>query len=152
MFITNHVLAGAIAGSVFRTHPVAAFSLGFATHVAMDMTPHWGNPEIGRDGFYVVAKRDGFLGLAAVALVTVAGVPPRRALIAGMAGAAILDSDKPGEFFFGVNPLPQWIDRIHKQIQRESPEGLATELAAGTALAATVTAILVRRRRSLRTL
>ena len=153
MFITNHVLAGAIAGSVFRTHPVAAFSLGFATHVAMDMTPHWGNPQIGRDGFYAVAKRDGFLGLAAVALVTVAGVPPRRALIAGMAGAAILDSDKPGEFFFGVNPLPQWIDRIHKQIQRESPEGLRTELAAGAALAATVTAILVRRRRrSLRTL
>lgn len=153
MFITNHVLAGAIAGSVFRTRPAAAFTLGLATHVAMDMTPHWGNPQIGRDGFYAVAKRDGFLGLAAVALVTVAGVPPRRALIAGMAGAAILDSDKPGEFFFGVNPLPQWIDRIHKQIQRESPEGLRTELAAGAALAATVTAVLVRRRRrSLRNL
>lgn len=152
MFITNHVLAGAIAGSVFRTRPVAAFTLGLASHVAMDMTPHWGNPQIGRDGFYAVAKRDGFLGLAAVALVTVAGVPPRRALIAGMAGAAILDSDKPGEFFFGVNPLPQWIDRIHKQIQRESPEGLRTELAAGATLASVVTAVLVRRRRSLRTL
>ena len=149
MFITNHVLAGAIAGSVFRTRPVAAFSLGFATHVAMDMTPHWGNPQIGRDGFYAVAKRDGFLGLATVALVTVAGVPPRRALLAGMAGAAILDSDKPGEFFFGINPLPKWIDRIHKQIQRESPEGLRTELAAGTALASVVIAISVRRRRSL---
>lgn len=150
MFITNHVLAGAIAGSVFRVQPVAAFSLGFATHVAMDLTPHWGNPQIGRDGFYTVAKRDGLLGLATVALVSVAGVPPRRALLAGMAGAAILDSDKPGEFFFGINPLPKWIDRIHKQIQRESPEGLRTELAAGTALASVVTAILVRRRRSLR--
>ena len=150
MFITNHVLAGAIAGSVFRTRPVAAFSLGFVTHVAMDMTPHWGNPEIGRDGFYAVAKRDGLLGLAAVALVTVAGVPPRRALLAGMAGAAILDSDKPGEFFFGINPLPKWIDRIHRQIQRESPEGLRTELAAGAALASVVTAISVHRRRSRR--
>ncbi len=146
MFITNHVLAGAIAGSVFRARPVAAFSLGLATHVAMDMTPHWGNPEIGRDGFYAVAKRDGLLGLAAVALVTVAGVPPRRALIAGMAGAAILDSDKPGEFFFGINPLPEWVDRIHQQIQRESPEGLRTELAAGAALASVVTAISVHRR------
>ena len=149
MFITNHVLAGAIAGSVFRSRPVAAFGLGFATHVAMDLTPHWGNPQIGPDGFYAVAKRDGLLGLATVALVTVAGVPPRRALVAGMAGAAILDSDKPGEFFFGINPLPKWVDRIHKRIQRESPEGLRTELAAGTALAAVVTAISVRRRRSL---
>ena len=152
MFITNHVLAGAIAGSVFRARPVAAFSLGLATHIAMDMTPHWGNPQIGRDGFYAVAKRDGLLGLATVALVTIAGVPPRRALIAGMAGAAILDSDKPGEFFFGVNPLPKWIDRIHKQIQRESPEGLRTELAAGAALGSAVTAILVRHRRSFRTI
>jgi hypothetical protein len=147
MFITNHVLAGAIAGSVFRRRPVAAVGLGFATHVVMDMTPHWGNPELGRDGFYAVAKRDGLLGLATVALVTVAGVPPRRALIAGMAGAAVLDSDKPGEFFFGVNPLPGWVDRIHKQIQRESPEGLRTELAAGVALAAVTVAVLVRARR-----
>ena len=148
MFITNHVLAGAIAGSVCRRHPVAAFGVGFATHVVMDVTPHWGNPQIGRDGFYAVAKRDGLLGLATVALVTVAGVPPRRALIAGMAGAAILDSDKPGEFFFGVNPLPKWIDRIHKQIQRESPEGLRTELCAGVALAAGLTALLARARRA----
>ena len=147
MFITNHVLAGAIAGSVFRRRPVAAFGLGFATHVVMDMTPHWGNPELGRDGFYAVAKRDGLLGLATVALVTVAGVPPRRALIAGMAGAAVLDSDKPGEFFFGVNPLPGWVDRIHKQIQRESPEGLRTELAAGVALSAVTVAVLVRAQR-----
>lgn len=148
MFITNHVLAGAIAGSVCRRRPVVAFGLGFATHVVMDMTPHWGNPQIGRDGFYAVAKRDGLLGLATLALITVAGVPPRQALVAGMAGAAILDSDKPGEFFFGVNPLPAWMDRIHKQIQRESPEGLRTELAAGTALAAIVVAVLVRARRT----
>jgi hypothetical protein len=146
MFITNHVLAGAIAGSVFRRRPVAAFTLGFATHVAMDRTPHWGNPQLGRDGFYTVAKRDGCLGLATVALVTVAGVPPRRALLAGMAGAAILDSDKPGEFFFGVNPLPKWLDRIHKEIQRESPEGMRTEVAAGVALAGVATALLARAR------
>ena len=113
----------------------------------MDMTPHWGNPQLDQDGFYAVAKRDGLLGLAAVALVTVAGVPPRRALIAGMAGAAILDSDKPGEFFFGINPLPGVVDRLHKRIQRESPEGLRTEFAAGVALAAGASALLVRARR-----
>ena len=80
MFITNHVLAGAIAGSVCKGRPVRAFAVGFATHVVMDMTPHWGNPEIGRDGFYAVAKRDGLLGLAALSIIAVAGVPPRTAL------------------------------------------------------------------------
>jgi len=146
VFITNHVLAGSIAGSVCKRRPVAAFALGFATHVVMDMTPHWGNPQLGRDGFYAVAKRDGLLGLATIALVTVAGVPPRTALLSGMAGAAILDVDKPGEFFFGVNPLPDRLDRMHKRIQRESPEGLRTELAAGVALAAGAAALLVRAR------
>jgi len=148
MFITNHVLAGAIAGSVCKRRPVRAFVVGFATHVAMDMTPHWGNPEIGRDGFYAVAKRDGLLGLAALSIITVAGVPPRTALLAGMAGAAVLDSDKPGEFFFGVNPLPGWVDRIHREIQRESPEGMRVEIPAGIALAAVAGALLVRARRA----
>lgn len=147
MFITNHVLAGTLAGSVFRRRPVLAFVTGFATHVAMDMTPHWGNPTLDRDGFYVVARRDGLLGLAALALVTVAGVPPRTAVVAGIAGAAVLDSDKPGEYLLGANPLPGWLDRFHGRIQRESPEGLRTEVAAGVALAALCAAVLVSRRR-----
>ncbi|MGZ6913440.1 MAG: hypothetical protein ACXVJS_17990, partial [Acidimicrobiia bacterium] len=143
MFITNHVLAGAIAGTVCRRRPVAAFGLGFATHVAMDMIPHWGNAELGRDGFFVVAKRDGLLGLATMALVTVAGVPPRAALLAGMLGAAVLDSDKPAEYFFGFNPQPRWLDEFHRRIQQESPEGMRTEVAAGVALAAGAGALLV---------
>ena len=62
MFITNHVLAGTIAGSICRRRPAYAFVVGFATHVVMDITPHWGNAELSRDGFYVVARRDGLLG------------------------------------------------------------------------------------------
>ena len=56
MFITNHVLAGTIAGTALRRRPLLAFGVGFATHVAMDLTPHWGNPTLERDGFYAVAK------------------------------------------------------------------------------------------------
>lgn len=149
LFITNHVLAGAIAGSVYRDRPVRAFVLGVATHIAMDVTPHWGDANLSRDGFYAVAKRDGVLGLAALATITVAGVPPRTALLAGMAGAAILDSDKPGEFFFGFNPLPGWLDRFHKAIQTESPEGLRTEIVAGVALASVAAGMLARARRRL---
>src|ERR1700675_3735019 len=54
MFITNHVLAGTLAGTALRRRPVLAFCVGFATHIAMDMTPHWGNPTLERDGFYAV--------------------------------------------------------------------------------------------------
>jgi len=147
MFITNHVLAGTVAGTALRRRPVLAFAVGFATHVAMDMTPHWGNPTLDRDGFYAVAKRDGILGLAAIALVTAAGVPPRTALLAGIAGAAILDADKPAEFFFGFNPFPRALDQFHKRIQRESPEGMRTEVAFGAGLAVLCAAALVGRRR-----
>lgn len=147
MFITNHVLAGTLAGSAFRRRPVAAFCVGFATHVAMDLTPHWGNPQLGRDGFFAVAKRDGVLGLATMAVATAAGVPPRTALVAGMLGAAILDADKPCEFFFGFNPWPRWLDEFHKRIQRESPEGIRTEVATGLALASVSALVLARRRR-----
>jgi hypothetical protein len=150
MFITNHVFAGAIAGTVCKRRPVRAFVVGFATHVVMDMTPHWGNANLDRDGFYAVAKRDGLLGLAALSIITVAGVPPRTALLAGMAGASILDSDKPGEYFFGVNPLPDRLDRFHKEIQRESPEGMRVEVPAGLALAAVAAAFLARARRQSR--
>jgi hypothetical protein len=150
MFITNHVLAGAIAGSVCRRRPVRAFAVGFATHVVMDMTPHWGDASLGRDGFYAVAKRDGLLGLATLSIIGVAGIPPRTALLAGIAGAAVLDSDKPGEYFFGVNPLPDRLDRFHQRIQRESPEGMRVEIAVGVALAGVTAALLTRARRGRR--
>jgi hypothetical protein len=147
MFITNHVLAGTLAGTALRRRPVLAFAAGFATHVAMDMTPHWGNPTLDEDGFFAVAKRDGILGLATLALIAVAGVPPRTALLAGIAGASVLDADKPTEHFFGFNPFPAAVDRFHKAIQRESPEGMRTEVAFGVTLAAACAAVLVSRRR-----
>ena len=80
--------------------------------------------------------------------LTAAGVPPRTALLAGIAGAAVLDTNKPADYFFGVNPFPRWLDQFHERIQRESPEGMRTEVVAGVALATIATAVLVRRRRS----
>jgi hypothetical protein len=150
MFITNHVLAGTLVGTALRRRPVVAFCAGVATHVAMDMTPHWGDATLDRDGFFVVAKRDGVLGLGILAIVAAAGVPPRTALLAGIAGAALLDADKPCEFFFGMNPWPRWLDQFHKRIQRESPEGIRVEVAAGLALTAASAVVLARRRRTFR--
>jgi hypothetical protein len=146
MFVTNHVLAGAIAGSAFRDRPVAAFCTGVATHVLMDLTPHWGDASLDKDGFFEIAKRDGVLGLAALTLIAAAGIPPRRALVAGMLGAALLDADKPCEFLLGFNPWPRWLRRFHTWIQNESPDRMPAEFAAGVGLTTTAAAVLVRAR------
>jgi MYXO-CTERM domain-containing protein len=82
-----------------------------------------------------------------LALVTAAGLPPRTALLAGIAGASVLDADKPTEYLLGFNPFPRWLNQFHHGIQRESPGGMRTEVAAGVALAAVAAAVLVRRRK-----
>jgi hypothetical protein len=151
MFVTNHVLAGALVGTVVRRRPVAAFAIGVATHVAMDLTPHWGlGPTEVRDGehFYRVARRDGLLGLAVVGAVATFGVPPRDTLAAGIVGAAILDADKPFQHFLGMDPFPRWLMRFHAWIQNESPEGIVNEVIAGVLLAGAVTELTRRRRRA----
>jgi hypothetical protein len=41
MLVTNHVLSGALIGAVVR-RPLPAFTLGVASHFALDTVPHWG--------------------------------------------------------------------------------------------------------------
>lgn len=147
MFVTNHVLAGALLGAPLRRHPVAAFAAGFASHLAMDACPHWGTPlPIDDPGFLRVARRDGVGGLTALAGAVLSAEPGARvATLAAAGGAALPDMDKPALHFFGVNPWPRWFDEFHKRIQRESPDRLPLELAVGTALAV---ALVVSRYRS----
>ena len=52
-----------------------------------------------------------------------------------MAGAALLDLDKPIEHFFGVRAFPEVVMKIHKGIQNESPDGMANEFAYGALFA-----------------
>lgn len=148
MFVTNHVLAGALAGTACRRRPLVAFTVGFASHVVMDLVPHWGGLPLESEGFLRCARRDGILGLAATAAAVAAGVPPRRALAAGVAGAAVLDADKPFLHFFGLDPFPRWLSRFHTEIQRESPDGMPNELVAGALLAAVCALVLARARRA----
>jgi hypothetical protein len=130
VFITNHVLAGALVGAAWRRRPGVAFAVGFASHVVMDLTPHWGDATLDRDGFYRVARRDGLLGLAVLAALVAAAGPARRAVLAGIAGACLLDADKPCEHLLGVRPFPAWLDRFHAAIQTEAPRFAWTEGAA----------------------
>jgi hypothetical protein len=141
VFVTNHVLSGVAIGSMLERSPAAAFVVGVGSHLAVDLIPHWGCPK-GVDGTYSeefvrAARRDGLLGLATMAVAAL-GVDRRArpAVIAAMAGAALLDLDKPCTYFFGVNPFPRAVRRLHTWVQRESPRGMRNELTFGAAFAA----------------
>jgi hypothetical protein len=139
MFVTNHVLAGAIIGNRYSDRPFTAFVVGIGSHLAMDAVPHWGCDVIvpgGPERFFRIARRDGLLGLAVMGGVLLMTDRKRRfATAAAMAGSVLLDLDKPAEHFLRVNPFPDAIQRIHGGIQRETRHGMAVEVATGALLA-----------------
>jgi hypothetical protein len=152
VFVTNHVLSGVLIGRVFDRRPVAAFLAGLGSHLILDMVPHWGcnrdEPD-SAERFLAAAKRDGLLGLTAMAAGALAvDRPARTATIAAMAGAVLLDLDKPLEHFFGRNPFPASVKRLHVRVQNESPSGMPNEVGFGVAFAAAdVYATVIARRR-----
>ena len=131
MLITNHVLGGALVG-LACPGPVSAFVVGVASHLAMDVTPHWGDPD--KSVFLRVAVVDGLVGLATMAYV--ARTTPsslRVRVVAGMLGACLPDADKPSDLFFGRSPFPAAVDRFHVAIQRESRKRMPQEVAVAVA-------------------
>jgi hypothetical protein len=151
MFVTNHVLSGVVIGQVLADRPLAAFAVGVASHLALDAVPHWGCDSHAPDGyarFIRAARVDGVLALGAMAVGAVAVTPgSRTATIAAMAGAALLDLDKPANYFFNFDPFPEVINRVHRRIQNESPEGLTREILYGLVFAV-VDALTIAGRRS----
>ena len=151
MFVTNHVLSGVVIGRLLERRPVAAFVVGVGSHLVLDMVPHWGcdlNQPAGEARFLRFATRDGLLGLTAMALA--AGAAARRArpaMVAAMAGAALLDMDKPMLHFFGRNPFPDPVQRLHAAVQNESEDNLPNELAFGASCALADAVIVLRGRR-----
>ncbi len=153
MFVTNHVLSGVLIGRVLEDHPVAAFAVGVGSHLVVDMIPHWGCDMSGEDGpdrFLAAARRDGLLGLAVMGAAAL-GVDRRArpAVVAAMAGAALLDLDKPIMYFFGVYPYPDLVRRVHLWCQNESTDGMPREVGFGVAFAVADTLVAwgTRRRR-----
>jgi hypothetical protein len=148
VLITNHVLSGALIGTATRS-PVAAFSLGVASHFALDAVPHWGDWGDDKSVFMRVAVRDGLTGLAVMGVLTALAEPSARlAVLAGMAGAALPDLDKPSKVFFGFSPFPQALDDFHAGIQRESIRRFPVEVATGAACLATLAILALWARRS----
>lgn len=150
MLITNHVLSGALIGTVTR-RPVTAFALGVASHFVLDVIPHWGDWGDDTSLFMRVAVRDGLTGLAVMgALTAVASPSARVAVLAGMAGAALPDLDKPSGVFFGFSPFPRAVDKFHSGIQRESRQRFPVEAVAGASFVATLAVLGLRARRAAR--
>lgn len=134
MLVTNHVLSGALIGAVVR-RPVPAFAVGVVSHFVLDAVPHWGKFD-DEQRFLRVAVRDGLAGLAAIGAFAVAARPERRlAVLAGMAGAALPDIDKPSCVWFGASPWPEPVNRFHAGIQNEAPGRFGLEMAAMGTLA-----------------
>ncbi len=131
MLITNHVLGGALVG-LACPGPASAFVVGVASHFAMDVTPHWGDPD--KSVFLKVAVVDGLVGLATMAYVARATPSSLRGrVVAGMLGACLPDADKPSDLFFGRSPFPASVDRFHNVIQRESRRRMPQEFAVAVA-------------------
>jgi hypothetical protein len=147
VLVTNHVLAGAVIGALVK-RPAAALVLGVASHVAMDVIPHWGlSHEDRQQGdpmrnpkFLKIAYRDGIAGLAAMGAAFGLARGRRLPVLAGMVGAALLDVDKPAKHFVGHSPFPKAVDQFHSDIQigREHDHKMGQELAVATGLAALV--------------
>jgi hypothetical protein len=145
MLITNHVLSGAAIGAAARG-PVQAFALGVASHFALDAVPHWGDWR-DRQHFMHTAVRDGLTGLAVMGTMTAAAPAGRRlTMLAGMAGAALPDIDKPCRIFLGFSPFPPPVDWFHSVIQHESQRRFPVEVAAGAVFTGAAVALLSRRR------
>ena len=137
MFVTNHVLSGVVIGQLLARRPVTAFAVGVASHLALDAVPHWGcdtyTPE-GSARFLRAARVDGLLSLGAMGLgLACVRRGSRLATMAAVAGAVVLDVDKPAKHFFGLDPFPRFVSRVHARIQNESPDGFRRELAWGLA-------------------
>jgi MYXO-CTERM domain-containing protein len=146
MLVTNHVLSGALIGAAVR-RPLPAAALGVVSHFALDAVPHWG--KFGsRRGLLRVAVPDGLTGLAVIGAFTAIAPRERRlAVLAGMAGAALPDLDKPSRVFFGRSPFPRAWDVFHTRIQDEAPDRFPHEVAAAVVLGAGALALLRTRRR-----
>jgi hypothetical protein len=146
VLLTNHVLSGALIGALAR-RPAPAFAVGVASHFVLDAIPHWGDWGSQRQ-FMRVAVTDGLVSLAVMgALTAAAPAGHRAAMLAGMAGAALPDVDKPAKMWFGCSPFPAAFDRFHSRIQDESFQRAPVELAAASLFATAALAAIRRARR-----
>jgi hypothetical protein len=86
-------------------------------------------------------------GLAGIAVLTGPARGIRSGVLAGIAGATLLDVDKPARHFFDRNPVPAPVQDFHERIQREAPHRMRAELLIAAGLLGLSAALVARGRR-----
>lgn len=125
MLITNHVLVGALVGTLAPSSS-KAYALGVVSHFVCDAIPHYGG--IKPEEFLPLAVKDGLRGLALLGLITrFTPATRRRRVVAGMLGACTPDINKPSALVFGRSPFPEVVERFHRGIQIERLDRLKFE-------------------------
>ncbi len=118
MLATTHALTGAYLGRHTRSR-VAALAAGLASHVVLDVLPHWGvasrtdDPDDART-FWRVAVADGLVTAATLLWLARRG---QGTALAGAVGAVTPDLNKPAEVV-GIGLWGERANRWHADIQR----------------------------------
>lgn len=140
MLMLNHTVTGVFIG-LSLDQPAAAFPVGLASHLALDLTPHFGpdpKPEIWeRDPFTLIVAGIDFAASVAITVGAVMAWPHHAAsIIAGVAGAVVPDFAYVPLTLFGkdrvyrlVRGYRQLIDFLTRIQWYERPPGILTEAA-----------------------
>ena len=131
MILVTHGILGAAVSRIFTANPIAAFFIGFASHLAFDMIPHWeyqihsaerdpNDPKIVKDmainkQFFLDLSRFGLDALAGVVLPILLFDPHLNnpwPIFWGAIGGILPDPLQFAYFKFKHWPLT-WLQRFH---------------------------------------
>jgi hypothetical protein len=158
MILCTHAVVGGALASLFPSHPVAAFMVGFGSHFVVDAIPHWDYPlrsiSVAPDAQNHVrltpalARDAGLIGLdAIVGLALAIGIfATPSTLIGVLAGAVGAMLPDPLQFVHTLYPheplasLQRFHRWMHTKHQLHWPMGVSSQAAfaatvVGTALA-----------------
>jgi len=160
MILSTHAVVGGALASLFPSHPVAAFAVGFASHFLIDAIPHWDYPlrsislgpgarnnqirltsALARD--VALIAFDAIVGLA-IAIGFFATPSTIVAVLAGAVGAMLPDPLQfvhtlyPHEPLASLQRLHRW---FHTKHQLHWPIGVSSQMTFVAAVVGTTFAI-----------
>lgn len=139
MLLTNHTLTGVLLGLTID-NPVLLAPTAVASHLALDMTPHFGHKSLSGNfrsvRFLILGSADFALSIAVT--ITACIIWPERFvnILIGVVGAALPDLTYIPIIVFGWARLERWFSFYRPMIRflgsiqwYEKPPGLITEIA-----------------------
>ena len=138
MLLTNHTLTGILLG-LSLDNPVVLAPTAIASHLALDMTPHFGHPAFAggfrKTPFLLLGSLDFALSIGVTAAACL--IWPTRAghILIGVAGADLPDFTYIPVIIFGRRKIEHWfgfyrpmLNFLAKIQWFEKPSGAVTEI------------------------